>query len=77
MLYILKVNGQNKQFIKEITSKKIFYNFNSEIERKSVDMMTIITHYRYFQDSNLQAINLPYKTDLMSALIILPKKIYI
>ena len=63
-----------KQFKKGLTSKKIFYNFNSEKDRKSVDMMTITTHYRYFQDSNLQAISLPYKKDSMSALVILPKK---
>ena len=64
-----------KQFKKGLTSKKIFYNFNSEKDRKSVDMMSITTHYRYFQDSNLQAISLPYKKDSMSALVILPKKI--
>ena len=62
------------QFREGSTSKKIFYNFNSEKDGKNVDMMTITTHYKYFQDSNLQAINLPYKKDSMSALIILPNK---
>ena len=62
------------QFKKELTSKKPFYNYNSEKDGKNVDMMTITKHYRYFQDSNLQAINLPYKKDSISALIILPNK---
>lgn len=63
-----------KQFNKGLTSKKIFYNFNSEKDGKNVDMMTITSYYQYFQDSNLQAIILPYKKDSISALIILPKK---
>ena len=61
-------------FSKELTSKKIFYNFNSEKEGKKVDTMITTKHFKYFKDSNIQAIELPFKKDTMSALIILPKQ---
>ena len=60
------------QFSKDLTTKKIFYNYNKE--EKEVDTMSITKHYSYFEDSNLQSIELPFKKDSMSALIILPKK---
>lgn len=63
-----------EQFKKELTTKKIFYNFNSDSNRKNVDMMKITKYFSYFEDSNLQAVKLPYKKDSMSALILLPKK---
>jgi serpin B len=62
------------QFNKELTSKKIFYNYNSESDGKQIDTMKITKHFSYFQDSNLQAIKLPFRKDFMSALIILPNK---
>ena len=62
------------QFNKELTSKKIFYNYNSESDGKQIDTMKITKHFSYFQDSNLQAIRLPFRKDFMSALIILPNK---
>ena len=62
------------QFNKELTSKKIFYNYNSENDGKQIDTMKITKHFSYFQDSNLQAIKLPFRKDFMSALIILPNK---
>ena len=61
-------------FKKELTSKQIFYNFNSEKDGKYVDTMKITEHFKYFKDSNLQAIELPFKKDTMSALIILPNQ---
>ena len=61
-------------FKKELTSKQIFYNFNSEKDGKYVDIMKITEHFKYFKDSNLQAIELPFKKDTMSALIILPNQ---
>ena len=36
--------------------------------------MKITEHFKYFKDSNLQAIELPFKKDIMSALIILPNQ---
>ena len=62
------------QFTKELTSKKIFYNYNSEKDGQKIDTMKITKYFYYFQDSNLQAIKLPFRKDFMSALIILPNK---
>jgi len=59
-------------FSKELTTKKLFYNFNSPDKGKYVDMMNKVEHFSYFKDSNLQAIELNFKKDYMSALIILP-----
>ena len=59
-------------FSKESTTKKLFYNFNSSNKGKYVDMMNKVEHYSYFKDSNLQAIELNFKKDYMSALILLP-----
>ena len=62
------------KFSKELTTKKIFYNYNSEKDGKKVDTMSNTEHYSYFEDSNLQAIDFKYQKDAMSSLIILPKK---
>ena len=62
------------KFKKESTTKKMFYNFNSQTSGKNVDMMQIIGFFSYFEDSNLQAIQLPYEKDSISAIVILPKK---
>jgi len=59
-------------FSKESTTKKLFYNFNSQNKGKYVDMMNKVEHFSYFKDSNLQAIELNFKKDFMSALILLP-----
>ena len=59
-------------FSKELTTKKLFYNFNSQNQGKNVDMMNKVEHFSYFKDSNLQAIELNFKKDYMSALILLP-----
>jgi serpin B len=61
-------------FSKGLTTKKMFYNYNSEKDGKKVETMSNTKHYSYFEDSNLQAIDLKYKKDAMSALIILPNK---
>ena len=50
----------------------IFYNFGKE--EKKVEIMTQTHEFNYYQDSEIQAIELPYKNDSMSALIILPNK---
>ena len=62
------------KFNKDLTTKKVFYNFNSEKNWKNVDMMEITKSFYFFEDSNLQVIKLPFQKDSMSALIILPKK---
>ena len=50
----------------------IFYNFGKE--EKKVEIMTQTHEFNYYQDSQIQAVELPYKNDSMSALIILPNK---
>ena len=45
-----------KTFEKEFTTKQTFYNLNKN--EKKVDMMEIIDHYNYFEDANLQSIEL-------------------
>ena len=62
------------KFNSVLTTKKIFYNHNSDQEGKLVDTMMLTKHFSYFEDSNLQAVELPYQKDFMSALVILPNK---
>ena len=54
------------------TYKKIFYNLGTVI--KKVDTMNILDHFSYFEDTKVQAIQLPFTQDGMSALIILPRE---
>ena len=60
------------QFEKDLTKKQVFYNFNKE--EKNIDTMEITKYFNYFEDSNLQAIELNFKKESISALIILPNK---
>ena len=60
------------QFEKDLTKKQVFYNFNKE--EKNIDTMEITKYFNYFEDSNLQAIELNFKKEVISALIILPNK---
>ena len=62
-----------KQFKENLTAKKPFYNFNSKSNEIKVDTMMMTEHFSYFEDSNLQAVKLPFIKDSMNALIILPK----
>jgi serpin B len=60
-------------FKKKETSKKNFYNENKSISK--VDMM--LNHFNnimYYEDDKIQMIELPYKDDNLSMIIILPKK---
>ena len=50
----------------------VFYNYGKE--EKKVEMMSQTHEFSYYQDSQIQAVELPYKNDSMSALIILPNK---
>ena len=54
------------------TYKGSFYNFGKE--EKGLEMMTQTHEFMYYQDADIQAIELPYKNDSMSAVIILPNK---
>ena len=50
----------------------MFYNYGKE--EKKVEMMSQTHEFNYYQDSQIQAVELPFKNDSMSALIILPNK---
>ena len=56
----------SSKFKERLTSKKIFYNLGNEVI--SVDTMNQISHFNYYQDDEIQAIELPYNKDGMTAL---------
>lgn len=59
-------------FNEKVTEKKDFYNKGIEI--KQIDTMSQLSSFLYYEDNKLQAIELPYMKDDMSALIILPRE---
>ena len=61
-----------RPFDKYFNEKMSFYNFAKE--KKAVDSMIQIEHFRYYKNSDLQIVELPFKKDFMSALIILPSE---
>ena len=61
----------SKQFKKSLTQKKAFYNLVIEI--KQVETMSQISNFNYYEDTKIQAVQLLYKDDDMSAIIILPR----
>ena len=54
----------------EATTKLPFYNFGKDLEE--VDTMRQIESFLYYEDKNVQAIQLRFLEDFMSAIIILP-----
>ena len=62
------------EFNKDKTMKKPFYNLNDQSKVTQVYSMTKTDHFNYFSDNEIQIIELPYKKDSMSAIIILPNK---
>ena len=60
-----------KTFDKKLTKKNIFLNFNKE--QKKVDFMNMTANFNYFENKDIQAIEIPYNKDKLNALIILPK----
>ena len=63
-----------KGFIKTQTQKKPFYNLNDKSKEKKVDTMFKIEQFKYYEDKELQIVELPYKKDSMTAIIILPNE---
>ena len=59
-------------FNEKVTEKKDFYNKGIEI--KQIDTMSQLSSFFYYEDNKLQAIELPYIKDDISALIILPRE---
>ena len=59
-------------FEEYMTKKQIFYNMNKE--QKNIDTMEITKYFNYFEDTNLQAIELKFIKESTSAIIILPNE---
>ena len=57
-------------FMKEFNEKLPFYNYGKD--KKKVETMIQVEHFRYYSNSEVQVIELPYMQDFMSAIIILP-----
>ena len=60
------------EFKKTQTQLKSFYNLNKQ--EIKVETMNTIAELNYYYDSNVEAVEIPYKEDGMSAVIILPNK---
>ena len=65
-------NQWSHPFTKSST-KKDYFHINSS-KNVSVEMMKTKTKFSYYENNEVQVVNLPYKKDSMSAIIILPKK---
>ena len=61
-----------KPFKKEKTYKDIFYNYNGDL--KLVDFMNQKGTFNYFEDDNLQLVEMKYKNSNISMYVILPKE---
>ena len=59
-------------FNPERTYSGIFYNHGKE--EKKVEIMTQTNRFMFYKDKEIQAVELPYKNDSMTAIIILPNK---
>ena len=64
----------SKPFEKSMIMKKPFYNLNDKTKEKKVDRMQILDNFKYYEDKEVQLIELPYKKDSMSAIVILPNE---
>ncbi|HTA82563.1 MAG TPA: serpin family protein [Bacteroidia bacterium] len=58
-------------FPKEFTLQKSFYI--SKHDSVMADMMHITNSYLYYEDENLQAVQMPYKGNSLSMIVLLPK----
>ena len=60
------------KFKEMYTKEKPFYNLGKE--EILVDTMTQLTRFRYYEDNKMQAVELPFEKDHISALVILPRE---
>lgn len=61
-----------KPFKKEKTQKDIFYNYDGGI--KTVDFMNQKGRFNYFEDDDLQLVEMKYKNSNISMYVVLPKE---
>ena len=62
------------EFDEKNTKKNYFYNSGGESNAKLVDKMSVKEKFNYYEDKDVQIVELPYKSDSMSAVIIIPNK---
>jgi len=62
------------QFAKASTQEKVF--FISRDMRKEISMMNHTGSFNYFEDNNMQMVELPYKGNDLSMIVLLPKDKY-
>ena len=60
------------KFEEKATIKKPFYNFGTQM--KEIDTMRQLTRLSYYEDEKIQAVSLPYTSDGISALVVLPRE---
>ena len=63
-----------KEFNPKLTRKADFYNYGEKNSVAKVDMMYIKDDFKYYEDKNVQIIDIPFKKDSVSALIFLPRE---
>ena len=64
----------NSPFESKKTKKKKFHTFDKR--KVKINFMRDRSHYRYYEDLDLQCIHLPYKCNQFSMIVVLPKKRY-
>jgi serpin B len=72
---VVHFNGVWDLRFKEKKTKARKFN-NIKHEKVLIDFMRHQAHYRYFEDEQIQAIQLPYKCDQFSMVVILPRQRY-
>ena len=63
-----------KEFPENETTIDTFYNLKDESKAKKVDFIHIKEYFGYYEDNEMQVVELPYTKDSMSAVIILPSE---
>lgn len=62
------------EFKKKKTKEKIFHSLDGN--RVKIDFMNNRTYYSYYEDANIQCVNLPYHCNQLSMFVILPNERY-
>lgn len=62
----------DSEFKKKQTKEKIFHSLDGN--RIKLDFMNNRTYYSYYEDANIQCVNLPYYCNQLSMFVILPKE---
>ena len=75
VLNALYFQGQwQTEFDATNTTKREFYPLDGGKKTTKVDTMALYERFNYFENDEVQVVELPYKDDFMSAVVILPNK---